>query len=69
MFNTIAISYVISNFESFFVPGTATDRYHIERVQHELVTPTFVSPSPDANGGTDLQVFDASDYSTLRLLG
>ena len=39
-----------------------------------LVTPASVSlapptssPSPDANGGTDLQVFDSSDCSTLRL--
>ena len=59
----------------FFLPGTATDHSHVARIQRELVTPIFVSlapltsfPSSDANGGTDLQVFDASDCLTLRLL-
>ena len=59
----------------FFLPGLAADHSHFTSVQLELVTPAFVSPaplasspSPNTNGGTDLQVLDASDYSTLRLL-
>ena len=58
-----------------FLLGTATDHSHVTSVQRELVPSTFVSlapptssPSPDANGGTDLRVFNASDCSTLRLL-
>ena len=59
----------------FFLPRTVVDHSHIASVQHKLVTfasvspvPPTSSPSPDANGGTDLQVFDASDCSKLRLL-
>ena len=60
---------------SFFLPGTTTNHPHVASVQHELIAPTYVllappasSPSPDANGGIDLQVFDAPDCLTLQLL-
>ena len=72
MFSTIVIPYIFSKFEAFFLLGTAADHSHVARVKCKLVTPTFVSlapptsfPSPDASGGTDLQVFDASDCSIL----
>ena len=59
----------------FSLPGLATDHSHVVSIQRELVIPASVSPappssppSPDANGGTNLQVFDASDCSTLCLL-
>ena len=59
----------------FFSFGLRTDYSHAASVQRELVTPAFVSlappassPSLDANGETDLHVFDASDCSTLQLL-
>ena len=59
----------------FFSFGLTTDHSHAASVQRELVTPAFVSlappassPSLDANGETDLHVFDASDCSTLQLL-
>ena len=58
-----------------FLPGTATDHSHAACVQRKLVTSasgehasSISSPSLDANGGTGLQVFDASDCLTLRLL-
>ena len=58
-----------------FLPGTITDHSHIASVQLKLVTSASVSPAPlasspflDTNGGTDLQVFDASDYSALQLV-
>ena len=61
--------------QGFFLPRTATNHFHVARVQRKLVTPASVSPappvsspSPDASGGTNLQVFDASDCSTLRML-
>ena len=67
----------------FFLPGTTADYSHVASVQHELVTsasvspappasvlpaPPASSPSPKANGGTNPQVLDALDCSTLRLL-
>ena len=59
----------------FFLSGLATNHSHIANVQRELVTPASISPappvsspSPDANGENELQVFDASDYSTLQVL-
>ena len=59
----------------FFLPGLANDHFHATDVQHgpaissyALLAPPASSPSPDANGGIDLQVFDASEFSTLRLL-
>ena len=74
MFSTIAISYIFSKFEAVFLPEPTADHSHFTSVQLELVTPAFVSPappasspSPNANGGIDLQVLDASDCSTLRL--
>ena len=61
--------------QGFFLPRTTTDDSHVASVQRELVTPASVSlaplasfPSLDANGGIDLQVFDAPDCSTLQLL-
>ena len=51
-----------------FLPWTSTSHFHVASVQRKLVTPTSIlsappasSPSPDTNGGTDLQVFDASN--------
>ena len=74
-FITIAFWHILSKFEGFFLPGTATNHSHVASVQRELVTlasisptPPASSPSPDANGGTNLHVFNASDCSTLRLL-
>ena len=75
MFSMITISYILSKFTDCFVPGPVTGHSHVASIQRELVTPASVSPapptsspSPDASGGTDLQVFDASYCSTLRLL-
>ena len=58
----------------FFLPESATDHSHIVSVQRELVIPTSASPaplasfpSPDANEGIGLQVFNAPDCSTSRL--
>ena len=69
MFSTIA------KFADCFLPRPVTGHSHVTSIQRELVTPTYVLPAPptsspslDASGGTDLQVFDASDCSTLRLL-
>ena len=63
----VVISYILSK--------VAIDHSHVANVQREPVTLAFVSPappaaspSPDSNEGTDLQVFDASDCSTLQLL-
>ena len=54
----------------FFLPGLATGHSLIASVQHDLATPASVSPtpfisspSPDANGGTDLLVIGSSDCS------
>ena len=62
-------------FRGYFLLGIVTDHSHVSSVQRELVTHASVFPapiasslSPNVNGGTDLQVFDASDCSTLRLL-
>ena len=59
----------------FFQPRLAIDHSHVASVQRELITAASISPAPptsspslDANGENDLQVFDASDCSTLRLL-
>ena len=56
----------------FFLPGTVTDHSHVASIQRELVTPTSISPAPpasspslNANGGTDLQVFQATNCLTL----
>ena len=75
MFSTIVISYILSKFEDFFLPRTATNHSHIASVQLELITHASVSPaspasspSLDTNGRIDIQVFDASDCLTLRLL-
>ena len=61
--------------QGFFLLGPVTNHSHVTSVQREHVTPASVlpatsasSPYPDANRGNDLQVFDASDCSTLRLL-
>ena len=58
----------------FSLPRIATDHSLVASVQRELVTPAYISPappistpSPNANGGTDVQVLDASGCSTLRL--
>ena len=69
--------YVISSMVviSYILFKVATDHSHVANVQCKLVTPAFVSPaphasspSPDTNEGTYLQVFEASDCSTLQLL-
>ena len=59
----------------FFLPGPAIGHSHVASIQRKLVTLAYVphaphasSSSPDASGGTNLQVFDASDCSTLWLL-
>ena len=55
----------------FFPPRLETGHFQVASVQCELATPESVLPAPpasspcsDANGGTDLQVFDASDCLT-----
>ena len=57
---------------NFPLPRPTTNHSHIPNVQRKLVTLASVSPAPpasspslDVNGGTNLQVFDASDSSTL----
>ena len=62
MFSTIAISYIISKFATFFLPGLAIGHSHVTSVQHKLLTPVSISPAPpatspslDASGGTDLR--------------
>ena len=60
---------------TFFLPRLANDLSHTVDVQNDLsipssplLAPPASSQSLDANGGIDLQVFDASDCSTLCLL-
>ena len=71
----IIFSHILSKLEVFFLPETAIDHSHVASVQRELVTPASVSPAPPAsspslgaNEGIDLQVFEASNCLTLRLL-
>ena len=59
----------------FFSSRLATDHSHAGSVQREFVTLASVSPaspasspSPNANGGIGLQVFDALNCLTLQLL-
>ena len=66
---------LFSQDRAFFLPRPANDRFHAANVRCDLVIPSFSllappasSPSPDANGGIDLQGFDALNCSTLRLL-
>ena len=58
----------------FLLPGPATDHSHVANIQRKFVTLAFVSsappassPSPNTSGGTNLQVFDGLDCSTLQL--
>ena len=67
--------YCLLQVRGFFPSKLEIDHSHTTSVQCELATPASVSPAPptsspfpDANGGTNLQVFDSSDCSTLWLL-
>ena len=44
-------SHLIHPFQvrGFFLPGTATDHFHIASIQRELGTPASVSPAPPAS--------------------
>ena len=58
-----------------FLPRTTDDHSHVASIQRKLVASAYVlpaapasPPSPNANGGIDLQVFGALDCLTLQPL-
>ena len=73
--NMTAILHVSFSKIAHFRLRPVNDRFHATDVQRNPEIPSYSflaspasSPSPDTNGGIDLQVFGASNCLTLRLL-